>query len=111
MECQICCSQLTALLDSELPPEQAREIESHLASCPDCQGSARHNAGGLWWSPEEQEEEGEEGEEVTHVPVSGFRNTSFSSFSEQLRLCYITGICGNKCAHRGGLPIRHGDHG
>ena len=37
MECQICCSQLTALLDSELPPEQAREIESHLGSCPDCQ--------------------------------------------------------------------------
>ena len=37
MECQACCSQLTALMDFELPPEQAREIESHLASCSDCQ--------------------------------------------------------------------------
>ena len=37
MECQACSSQLTALMDFELPPEQAREIESHLASCPDCQ--------------------------------------------------------------------------
>ena len=37
MECQVCCSQLTALTDFELPPEQAREIESHLASCSGCQ--------------------------------------------------------------------------
>ena len=37
MECQACSSQLTALMDFELPPEQAREIEGHLASCSDCQ--------------------------------------------------------------------------
>ncbi len=47
MECQACCSQLTALMDFELPPEQAGEIEGHLASCPDCQaeyGSLRRAA-------------------------------------------------------------------
>ena len=37
MECQACCSQLTALMDSELPAEQAGEIENHLASCAHCQ--------------------------------------------------------------------------
>ena len=47
MECQACCNQLTALMDFELLPEQAREIESHLGSCPDCQveyGSLRRAA-------------------------------------------------------------------
>ncbi len=47
MECQACCSQLTALMDFELSPEQARGIESHLGSCPDCQveyGSLRRAA-------------------------------------------------------------------
>ena len=37
MGCQARCSQFTALMDLELPPDQAREIESHLASCRDCQ--------------------------------------------------------------------------
>ena len=36
MECQACSSQLTALMDFELSPEQAQEIESHLAFCSDC---------------------------------------------------------------------------
>ena len=37
MGCQDRCSQFTALMDFELPPDQARDIESHLASCSDCQ--------------------------------------------------------------------------
>ena len=36
MNCELIQSQLTALLDGELPPDSAAEIERHLAACPGC---------------------------------------------------------------------------
>ena len=36
MECQACRSQLTALMDLELPARELQGAESHLASCSDC---------------------------------------------------------------------------
>lgn len=36
MTCDAIQSRLTALLDGELPPETASEMERHLAACPEC---------------------------------------------------------------------------
>lgn len=36
MNCELIQSQLTALLDGELPAERAAEIGRHLADCPGC---------------------------------------------------------------------------
>lgn len=36
MNCEPVHSRLTALLDSELPPDTAAEIERHLSDCPGC---------------------------------------------------------------------------
>ena len=36
MNCDVVQSQLTALLDGELPPDSAAAAEKHLADCPGC---------------------------------------------------------------------------
>ena len=36
MNCELVQSRLTALLDGELPPDSAAEIERHMADCPGC---------------------------------------------------------------------------
>ncbi len=36
MNCELVQSQLTSLLDGELPPNSAAEVEHHLANCPGC---------------------------------------------------------------------------
>lgn len=37
MNCSVVCSWLDALLDGELDPKNAAEVEAHLATCPACQ--------------------------------------------------------------------------
>jgi len=35
-ECRACANGLTALMDNELPPEEALALEAHLRDCPSC---------------------------------------------------------------------------
>ncbi len=36
MDCEIACEQINAWIDRQLPPEQAAELEAHLAVCAEC---------------------------------------------------------------------------